>query len=185
MASQPPACVGAPGHHRPPAGAAHTSPHGSTNLTAHTVTGASGARAAWYCSEHLDVGIWAAESPIGKLVHHGGYILALGTTHSTSTAYHVAEMSVPCGCIESFANEDRVVGIDGQVQAVRGLAFRGGECPVSIGKLEAALDRRRLQQRGSVGAAAAQLVLANDLWKVRREQLRSACPQCAIKPQIR
>jgi aminoglycoside 3-N-acetyltransferase len=146
---------------------------------------ASGARAAWYCSEHLDVGIWAAESPIGKLVHHGGYILALGTTHSTSTAYHVAEMSVPCGCIESFANEDRVVGIDGQVQAVRGLAFRGGECPVPIGKLEAALDRRRLQQRGSVGAAAAQLVLANDLWKVRREQLRSACPQCAIKPQIR
>ena len=146
---------------------------------------ASGARAEWYCREHLDVGIWAAESPIGKLVHHGGYILALGTTHSTSTAYHVAEMSVPCGCIESFANEDRVVGVDGQVQTVRGLAFRSGECPVSIGKLEAALDRRRLQRRGTVGAAPAQLVLANELWKVRREQLRSACPQCAIKPQIR
>ncbi len=146
---------------------------------------ASGARAEWYCSQHLDVGIWAAESPIGKLVHHGGYILALGTTHSTSTAYHVAEMSVPCGCIESFANEDRVVDADGQVQTVRGLAFRGGECPVSIGKLEAALDRRHLQQRGGVGAANAQLVLAKNLWKVRREQLRSACPTCVVKPQIR
>ncbi|MGY8826146.1 MAG: AAC(3) family N-acetyltransferase [Candidatus Latescibacterota bacterium] len=146
---------------------------------------ASGARAEWYCSEHLDVGIWAAESPIGKLVHNQGYILALGTTHWTSTAYHVAEMAVPCGCIDSFANEDRVVGAKGQVQAVRGLAFRGGECPVSIDTLEAALDRRHLQQRGSVGKAAAQWVLASDLWNVRCEQLRNACPSCSIKPVIR
>ncbi len=146
---------------------------------------AMGARAEWYCSEHLDVGIWAADSPIGKLVHHGGFILALGTTHWTSTAYHVAEMSMPCGCIESFANEDNVVGSDGQVRPVRGLAFRAGECPVSIDKLTAALDRRGLQRRGGVGRAAAELVLASDLWKVRRQQLRSVCPSCRIKPGIR
>jgi len=146
---------------------------------------ASGARAEWYCREHLDVGIWAAESPIGKLVHHGGYILALGTTHWTSTAYHVAEMAVPCGCIDSFANEDRVVDAKGQVRAVRGLAFRGGECPVSIGQLEAALDRRDLQQRATVGKAAVQLVLASNLWNVRCEQLRKTCPTCSIKPVIR
>jgi aminoglycoside 3-N-acetyltransferase len=146
---------------------------------------AMGARAEWYCAEHLDVGIWAADSPIGKLVHHGGFILALGTTHWTSTAYHVAEMSVPCGCIDSFANEDKVVAGDGQVRRVPGLAFRAGGCPVSIDKLTAALDRRGLQRRGGVGRAEAELVRASDLWKVRRQQLRSVCPSCRIKPGIR
>ena len=69
-------------------------------------------------------------APIGKLVHGGGYILALGTTHDTSTAYHVAEMSVPCGCIESFAIPDCIVREDGTVEEVLGLAFRNGPCPV-------------------------------------------------------
>jgi aminoglycoside 3-N-acetyltransferase len=146
---------------------------------------AVGPRAAHYCSEHLEVGIWDARSPIGKLVHGEGYILALGTTHWTSTAYHVAELSVPCGCIDSFANEDRIVDVNGAVRTVPGLAFRQGGCPVSIDRLEQALDRRQLQRRGTVGQASAELVRAHDLWKVRREQLRSACPTCTVQPAIR
>ncbi|MCY3665036.1 MAG: AAC(3) family N-acetyltransferase, partial [Gemmatimonadetes bacterium] len=39
---------------------------------------AIGPRASDYCHGHLEAGIWAPDSPIGKLVHGGGYILALG-----------------------------------------------------------------------------------------------------------
>ena len=34
---------------------------------------AIGPRAEEYCRDHLEVGIWAQDSPIGKLVHSGGY----------------------------------------------------------------------------------------------------------------
>ena len=145
---------------------------------------AIGPRAADYCAGHLEVGIWAADSPIGQLIHGGGYILALGTSHETSTAYHVAEVSMPCGCIDAFINRDRLVREDGSVDEVPGLGFRSGPCPVPPGKLDAALDRRQLQRRGKVGRAECQLVLARDLWQVRREHLRRACPACAVKPQV-
>ncbi|MBT6621164.1 MAG: AAC(3) family N-acetyltransferase, partial [Gemmatimonadetes bacterium] len=145
---------------------------------------AIGPRAEDYCSEHLEAGIWAEDSPIGKLVHGGGYILALGTTHDTSTAYHVAEMSVPCRCIASFANKDRIVREDGSVEEVLGLAFRDGPCPVPTDRIDTTLDRRKLQRRGKVGEAECELVLAKDLWKVRREHVRRICPSCSVKPRI-
>ena len=144
---------------------------------------AIGPRASDYCRGHLEAGIWAPDSPIGKLVHGGGYILALGTTHDTSTAYHVAEMSVPCGCIESFAIPDRIVRDDGTVDEVLGLAFRNGPCPIPTHKLDSTLDRRKLQRRGKVGQAECELVKAHDLWQVRREHLRRVCPTCTVKPQ--
>lgn len=147
---------------------------------------AIGARAEDYCRDHLEIGIWAPESPIGKLVHGGGHLLALGVDHGTTTAYHVAEMSVPCGCIDPFANIDRVVQADGAVEEVWGLGFRSAACPVQVSpKLDNALDRRCLQLRGKVGEADCQLVLAHDLWRVRREHLRGACPTCKVKPKYR
>ena len=146
---------------------------------------ACGPRAEEFCADHLETGIWAQDSPIGRLVHSGGYLLALGTTHYTSTAYHVAENAMPCGCIDAFGNLDKVVQPDGRVEEVKGLAWRSGECPVSPHKLSETLDRRRLQRRGKVGGAEAELVLALDLWKVRREHLKNACPTCTIKPGYR
>lgn len=144
---------------------------------------AIGPRASDYCHRHLEAGIWAPDSPIGQLVHGGGYILALGTTHDTSTAYHVAELSVPCGCIESFALKDRIVREDGTASEVLGLAFRNGPCPVPTHKLDSTLDRRKLQRRGKVGQAECELVKALNLWQVRREHLRHVCPTCTVKPQ--
>lgn len=146
---------------------------------------ACGPRAEEFCAGHLETGIWEQDSPIGRLIHGGGYLLALGTTHYTSTAYHVAENSMPCGCIDPFGNRDQVVLPDGRVEEVKGLAWRSGECPVSPHKLDRALDRRGLQWRGLVGNAECELVRALDLWQVRREQLKRACPTCTIKPGYR
>lgn len=143
---------------------------------------ALGPRAERYCADHLEAGCWSPESPIGQLVHTGGYILALGTTHWTTTAYHVAEDSVPCGCNDPFGAIHRVVR-EGKVEEVWGLAFRSGPCPVEVApKLDDALDRRGLQRRGRVGGADCEFVRAEDLWRVRREHLRSVCPTCKVKP---
>ena len=147
---------------------------------------ALGPRADQYCADHLEAGCWAEESPIGQLVHRDGWILGLGTTHWTTTAYHVAEMSVPCGCIDPFGDIHRVVSSDGSVESVWGLSFRRGPCPVEVApKLDDALDRRGLQRRGLVGAAKCELVRAQDLWKVRREHLKQVCPTCTIRPAYR
>lgn len=145
---------------------------------------AIGPRAEEYCEGHLEIGIWAADSPIGRLIHGGGYILALGVTHNSSTAYHVAEISMPAGCIDQFAFQDRMVGSDGQVRIVPGLAFRSGACPVSPRKLDHSLRGLKMMSEGKVGHADSSLVKAIDLWKVRRQHLKNFCPTCKVKPGL-
>lgn len=144
---------------------------------------AIGPRAAEYCAGHLEVGIWAQESPIGRLIHGGGFILSLGVTHDRSTAYHVAESSIPCGCVDPFGRRARVVAPDGAVIAVRGLSWRAEECPVPPSRIDESLDARNLQRHGQVGEARATLVRAKDLWEVHREHLKDRCPTCEIQPE--
>ncbi|MSS73507.1 MAG: hypothetical protein EXS64_18760 [Candidatus Latescibacteria bacterium] len=146
---------------------------------------AVGPKAEAFCRDHLEIGIWERESPIGRVIHGGGYLLLLGVDHNASTAYHVAEAAIPCGCTDPFGNVDRVVGPDGEVREVRGLAFRGALCPVPPSRLNETLDRRRLQRHGKVGRADATLVKAFDLYHVRREHLKDVCPTCTIQPRIR
>ncbi|MDA0991078.1 MAG: AAC(3) family N-acetyltransferase [Verrucomicrobia bacterium] len=143
---------------------------------------AIGAKAAEYCAGHVDAGIWAENSPIGRLIHDGGLILALGVPLTTATAYHVAEISMPCGCLALKGGTDRVVDGAGDVQTQPGLVWRGGDCPVSVTRLEDDLDRQGRLKRGAVGDASAILVQAKDLWMTRRKHLKSACTACAVRP---
>ena len=144
---------------------------------------AIGVNAAYYCrDDHVAVGIWAPESPIGRLVQGDGYLLALGVTHFTTTAFHVAEMSVPCGCIDAFGNTDRVVTSDGKVKDVLGLAFRNGACPVHPETLHETLRSRGQEHFGKVGQADCSLVGAHDFWVARREHLKDVCPTCTVQP---
>ncbi|MBT5873306.1 MAG: M28 family peptidase [Candidatus Latescibacteria bacterium] len=146
---------------------------------------AVGQRAAMYCcQDHYVQGIWSPESPIGRLVHGEGYLLSLGVAHDRTTAYHVAETSMRCGCIDPFGNTDRVV-IQGEVQQVRGLAFRSEECPVDPMMLHEPLRSRGLEAFGKVGNADSTLVKGKDLWDMRREQLGDSCRTCSIKPLLR
>ncbi len=142
---------------------------------------AFGPKSELFCADHLSTGVWTANSPLSRFIHNGGYILSIGVTHTSSTAYHVAEVSVPCGCIDPFGQTDRVVMPDGNVAEVPGLAFRNGPCPVSPGKLNSALKNR--QTHGKVGLADATLVKAIDLWHARRRHLKNVCPTCPIKPR--
>ena len=143
---------------------------------------AIGPDAAALCAGHLEAGIWGADSPIGRLIRRGGYVLSIGVTQASSTAYHVAEVSMEGGCLAAFARPERVVTADGTVREVLGSAWRDGGCPVPPAKLDAALDRRGLRRHGKIGGADSTLVKAVDVWETRRRQLRRTCPACEIQP---
>ncbi|MBI4532048.1 MAG: AAC(3) family N-acetyltransferase, partial [Candidatus Latescibacteria bacterium] len=146
---------------------------------------AIGQKAEVFCHNHLEGGIWEQDSPIGKLIHSGGFILSLGVTHDATTAYHVAENSVPCRCIDPFGSNDYIVEQDGTVRQVKGLAFRSGPCPIPPSQIGEALDERGLQRHGMVGRARATFVKAIDLWTVHRALLKDECPTCTIQPRSR
>jgi len=146
---------------------------------------AVGPKAAAFCADHLANGIWAHNSPIGRLIHGGGYILSLGVTHEASTAYHVAEISLKSPCLDPFGSTDRIVAADGSVKAVPGLAWRADECPVNPSTLNETLAARGLMRSGKVGRADALLTKALDVWSIRREHIQNVCPRCAIRPARR
>ena len=143
---------------------------------------AIGPKAAEYCENHFENGIWTENSPISRLIHGNGYILVLGVTHEFSTAYHVAEVSMNAGCLDPFASQDRIIDESGKLKTVPGLAWRGGRCPVSPKKLDGSLTRRKLHKTGKVGNADCSFVKAIDLWQTRRSHLRGVCSKCDIKP---
>ena len=122
--------------------------------------------------------MWGAgASPIGRLVHGGGYILSLGVKHDTTTAYHIAEVALGVGCIDEFGSKDRIVNSEGAVQVVPSLAWRSQRCPVDPSKIGDLLDERRQQTHGKVGAAAATLAKAIDIFHAREDQLRGVNAQ--------
>jgi len=143
---------------------------------------AIGPRAVEWCAGHTEAGVWGEDSPIGRLVRGGGFILCIGVGHGSSTARHLAEVAAG-KCIDQFAGRGRVVDADGRVREVPSLAWRDGKCPVSPAKLEEALERRGLRRKGTIGGAEATLVLGRDLYKLRRQHLRRACPGCSVRPE--
>ena len=151
-----------------------------SNHPTHAVA-AHGPKAESFCRDHLELGLWTAKSPIARLVAEGGYVLSLGVTYTSSTAYHVGELSVPCQCIDPFGGSGRIVTDSGKVQTVPGLAWRDGTCPVSPERLNQALEKH--QRSGRVGVATATLVLARLIVEARRRHLRNVCPTCPIRPK--
>ena len=144
-----------------------------------------GPKAESYCRDHTEHGAFSAESPIGRLIHGGGFILSLGVSHRSTTAYHLAEVAAPCGCIDQLGDHGRVVDPGGEVREVPAMKYRTDACPVSIDRMERALDRKKLQRRGLIGQAPSILVRGLDLWRVRLSQIKNVCPGCSIKPAKR
>lgn len=146
---------------------------------------AIGPRAADYLADHAANGVWSAESPLGRLAARDGWILSLGVDHDSTTAYHVAESQLAVPCLDPFGSLDRVVGADGAVREVPGLAWRDGNCPVDPRGMDEWLEVTGRQRRGCVGKAECRLVLVRDLIEARRRQLAGVCEGCGIRQVAR
>ena len=142
------------------------------------------ARARYFTADHLTERDLGKDSPIGRLVHEGGYVLSIGVGHERSTAYHIAEIGAGVACVDQFAGRDQVVMADGRVAEVRGLAWRERECPVETRLIDERLDARGLQVHGLVGKAKTTLALAKDIFEARGEQIAGVCGSCQIRPKV-
>ena len=145
---------------------------------------AIGSNADWYCAGHLESGIWAQDSPIGRLIHHGGHLLLLGVDHGSVTAYHVAEHAAGAKCVDPFGNVQRIVTAEGTVKEVGAMAWRDpGGCPAWPDAAGSAVEDRGLQRRGRIGLADSLLIRAFDLWRLHKGRLAKVCPGCRIRPK--
>ena len=154
-----------------------------SNHPSHAVA-AFGPKATEITAGHVEAGIWTAQSPIARLAGLGGFVLSLGVTHTSSTAYHVGELSVPCGCIDPVGGRFQTVEASGLVREIPGLAWRSKPCLVNPEKLNTTLSRNPAQKSGTVGQAQATLVPASLVIATRRRHLKNACPSCTIKPGV-
>lgn len=150
------------------------------SLHASHAVAAIGARAVEYVADHLRNGVWAQSSPIGRLIHGGGYVLSIGVGHERSTAYHIAEISLAAPCLDQFESVDRIVDETGAMREAAGLAWRAEECPAPPEELNERLAA--VQVCGKIGNAPATLVRAELIYLARREQLGGRCATCAIRP---
>lgn len=144
---------------------------------------AIGPRAGEFLRDHLSHGVWSRESPIGRLIESGGFILSIGVGHDRSTAYHIAEISLNVPCLDQFGSVDRIVQSNGEVQTVRGLAWRADECPVDPRGLDERL--KTSQRHGLVGRAPSTLARAADVFAARIAQLGDRCRTCPVRPHRR
>jgi len=143
---------------------------------------AIGPKAQSYLSDHAANGIWAANSPIGRLVHGGGWVMVIGDVNEPRTVYHIAEISLNAPCLDQFGIPHRVVQADGSIKQIPGLAWRNAGCPVEPKLLDPALDQAKLQTRGKIGRAVSTLARAIDVYNMRRTHLGTACSTCPIRP---
>ncbi len=145
---------------------------------------AIGPRARMWLDGHLAAGAFGPDSPIARLLKDDGYVLCLGVDLRVASVYHVAEISVPCRCLDLFGRRLPVVSPDGEIVRVPGMAWRARAWPVPVlPGLEQWLVRRGLLRRRRVGEAEGLLARAADIWRARRAQLREVCPTCRIRPR--
>lgn len=144
---------------------------------------AIGARAEEYCADHARRGCWTADGPLARLIAADGWVLSLGVGHRATTLMHVAELSVPCGCVDPFGGSYRTLSPDGSVKQVSGPAWRERGCPVPVERVIETLNRGKLQKEGKIGEAPSSLVKARTLYDIRRDHLADVCPGCPIKPE--
>jgi len=143
---------------------------------------ACGPRARRWTEGHLDTLWMGPESPLGRLIHDGGYILLLGVGHNSNTSYHVAETSMDPPCLGEFMRPAYILDSSGQVRPVKTLQFRAGRCPVSPTELDQVLTEQKLHTQRWIGQAVCTLTKGLDLFHVHRRLLEPHCPTCPVRP---
>lgn len=130
------------------------------------------------------------ESPLGKLLVRGGYVLHLGTTHATSPVKHVAEMMHGAPCLGYRQDKYPVRLANGRVALHTTWRYRGSACPLTdSGELIArGLAERAVELRGRVGAAEATLAPLSACVEVVLALLGEGsgdappCRRCTVRP---
>jgi len=143
---------------------------------------AIGLLAEWLTSEHLEIGTFDWNCPLGKLIQRDGLILLLGVGMNTNTAAHIAEARFGAPCL-GIREHPRKVLLDGQVIDAWSVRWRRGKCRVEWEPIEEAMRARGMIRDGRIGDGKLMLMRACDMYDVTYELCEQFCPTCETRPQ--
>ncbi len=144
---------------------------------------AVGPLAEWLTSEHLEIGTFDWECPLGKLTQRDGLILLLGVGMNSNTIAHVAETRFGAPCLGYREYPRRVRMPDGSVIDAWGVRWRDGRCRVEWDPIEDEMRAREMIRDGRIGAAEVMLMRARDAYDVTFGLCERLCPTCDVRPQ--
>lgn len=145
---------------------------------------AIGPKAEWLTSGHLEVKTFAVDSPLGKLVSHGGQIMMLGVGMNSCTAAHVAETRAGARCMgyRELVRKLRLPG--GEVIDARTVLWRGeGKCRVEWQPIEAAMRQHGLIRDRLIGDAHVMLFDGAAMVDTTFRLCLERCPTCPVRPR--
>lgn len=169
------------------------SPHVARSLHPTHSFAAWGRGAARLLEGHEWAGTLGADSPLGRLMAVGGFMLHLGTSHRASSVKHLAELERRAPCLEEGRDSFEVRVPGAAPQLFPSWRYRADPCPLTeTGELIAeALAKRGSERVGRVGKARASLVSLAECFDVVVELLDQGsgsippCARCPIRPSAR
>jgi len=147
---------------------------------------ATGRSARELLSGNMQASTFGRDTPLGKLIFQGGWILLLGVGLDVCTAMHVGESVAGAKCLGYREGLGKVLK-DGRILYVPTDVWRErGECLVEGPALEERLRERHLIRDTRVGEAELHLVRGLDLVDTVVELCRENCfTRCPVRPDYR
>ena len=108
---------------------------------------------------------WGPESPLGRLVADGGWVLLLGCGHGASTAQHHGEVTGNVKCFGIDTSGILFYDEEGEITATVGPTWRSGVCPYTSATHERQLRYLRAVRDTHIGAAHVQLMRGTEVIK--------------------
>jgi len=113
------------------------------------------------------------DTPFGKNIKEGGYILLLGVTHSSNTTLHTVEETAEPDYIydESRIFKVKVIDWQGRERITTTLPTTPNH-PRDFDKIEPLLIEKGVQVKGKIGNSIIRLVKASDLFGIAMEEIK-------------
>ena len=134
-------------------------------------------------------GGWSFDSPLGRLIADGGWILLLGVSQGTSTAQHHGESAGRVKCFGFDTSGGLIVDDEGEITATVAPTWRSGSCPYTRHSHEARMRRLGAVRDTHIGGAHIQLMRGSETVKavsqlVRGETGVDHCATCDQYPNL-
>lgn len=115
---------------------------------------------------------WGPESPLGRLIADGGWILLLGCSHGASTAQHHGEAAGRVKCFGFDTTGTYLLDEEGELTPTVSATWRSSVCPYGAEAHERRLRALRAIRDTWIGSAHVQLMRGSEVVKAVRELVR-------------
>ena len=132
---------------------------------------------------------WGPDSPLGRLIADGGWVLLLGATHGSSTAQHHGESAMRIKCFGLDTSPVYYLDEERELTASVGPTWRSGVCPYDWRWHEARLRYLSAVRDTYVGSAHLQLLRGSEVIKALGQIIGGQagadyCSTCDQHPDI-